>query len=69
LAGGRQGADGRNDWIFDEAKPIKLSIAAGAKRVAITDVSCRVPKTVLGRARGFGFYVAGGGILWSILLL
>jgi hypothetical protein len=43
----RQGADGRNDWIFDQAKPIKLSIAAGAKRVAITDVSCRVPKTVL----------------------
>ena len=65
----RQGATGRNDWIFDEALPIKVSLAAGVKRAAIADVSCRVPKTILARARGFGFYVVGGGIVWSILLL
>jgi hypothetical protein len=65
----REGKEGRNDWIFEEAKPIKLTLAAGAKRAAISGVSCRVPKNALQQARGFGFYVVGGGILWSILLL
>jgi hypothetical protein len=65
----RKGADGRSDWIFEEAKPIKVDIKAGMPRVSITNVSCRVPKSVLSRARGFGFYVIGGGVMWSILLL
>jgi hypothetical protein len=65
----RGGANGHNDWIFDEATPIKLEIKAGVQRVSITNVSCRVPKPVLARARGFGFYVVGGGVMWSILLL
>ncbi len=65
----RQGADGRNAWIFDEAQPIKVSLTTAGKRVAIANVACRVPKATLGQARGFGFYVVGGGILWSILLI
>jgi hypothetical protein len=65
----RAGAGGHNDWIFDEAMPIAAQVKPGEERVAITQVSCRVPKSVLARARGFGFYVVGGGTLWSILLL
>ena len=65
----RSGSDGRNDWIFDEATPIKLEVKAGAQRASIANLTCRVPKSTLGRARGFGFYVIGGGIMWSILLL
>jgi hypothetical protein len=61
--------NGQNDWIYDEAKPIRVDVVAGAKRVSITDISFRVPKSVLAQARGFGFYVVGGGILWSIVLL
>jgi hypothetical protein len=65
----RNGANGRNDWIFDEATPIKVEVKAGVQRVSIANVTCRVPKSVLSRARGFGFYVTGGGVMWSILLL
>ncbi|HEY7297539.1 MAG TPA: hypothetical protein VH684_06335 [Xanthobacteraceae bacterium] len=65
----RAGANGQDDWIFEETKPIKLEIKAGVERVSITQISCRVPKSVLKNARGFGFYVVGGGVLWSILLL
>lgn len=64
----RQGANGRNDWFYDEARPIKVQIAAAGKRVAISNVSFRVPKTVLKEARGFGFYAVGGGIFWPVLL-
>ncbi|WP_291846470.1 hypothetical protein [Bradyrhizobium sp.] len=65
----RAGASGRNEWIFDEAKPIQAQVKAGVARVGITQVTCRVPKSTLSRARGFGFYVVGGGTLWSIYLL
>jgi len=65
----RAGNGGHNEWIFDEAMPIAVKVKAGAARIAITQLSCRVPKAVLGRARGFGFYVVGGGTQWSILLL
>jgi hypothetical protein len=65
----RAGSGGRSDWIFDEAVPIAAHVKAGIARVSLTQLSCRVPKTVLARARGFGFYIVGGGTLWSILLL
>jgi hypothetical protein len=65
----RAGAGGRNEWIFDDAKPIQAQVKAGVERVGVTQVTCRVPKSVLSRARGFGFYVVGGGTLWSIHLL
>ncbi len=65
----RAGAGDRNEWIFDEAKPIQAQVKAGVERVGVTTVTCRVPKSVLSRARGFGFYVVGGGTLWSIHLL
>ncbi len=65
----RSGTNGRNDWIFDETMPINAHVKAGVERVSVSQLSCRVPKSVLARARGFGFYVVGGGTLWSILLL
>jgi hypothetical protein len=65
----RAGSGGRNDWIFDEAMPIAAQVRPGVARTSVTQLSCRVPKAVLARARGFGFYVVGGGTLWSILLL
>jgi hypothetical protein len=69
-AGAQRGqVNAQNDWIYDEAIPIKVDLSTKGKRVSITDISFRVPKTVLAQARGFGFYVVGGGILWSILLL
>jgi hypothetical protein len=65
----RAGRNGGNDWIFDEAKPIEVQIDAVHRRVAISNISFRIPKSVLTQARGFGFYVVGGGLLWSIALL
>lgn len=65
----RAGPDGRNDWIYDEVRPIQLEVKAEARRAAVTNISFRVPKTAIAQARGFGFYVVGGGIMWSILLL
>lgn len=65
----RAAADGSNDWIYDEVKPIQLEVRADAKRAAVANISFRVPKSVIAQARGFGFYVVGGGIMWSILLL
>lgn len=65
----RAGTGGHNDWIFDEARPISAHVKAGVERVSVAQLSCRVPKSVLARARGFGFYVVGDGTLWSILLL
>jgi hypothetical protein len=49
--------------------PIAAQVKPGVARASIAQLSCRVPKAVLARARGFGFYVVGGGTLWSILLL
>lgn len=65
----RADADGRNDWIYDEVKPIRVEIGADRPRGAVTKISFEVPKANLAQARGFGFYVVGGGILWSIFLL
>ncbi len=65
----RPGPGGDNDWFYDEVRPIKVVIRAGVKRVAITNVSFRVPKSVIAQARGFGFYIVGGGLIWSIFLL
>jgi hypothetical protein len=65
----REGVKGRNTWIYDEARPIKVTIQAGVKRVSVKDVSFRVPKAILAKARGFGFYIVGLGTLWSVLLL
>ena len=69
----RSAGGGRNrlgpEWLYDEAKPIKVVIRKGVKRVAITGLSFRVPKSVLSQAHGFGFYVVGGGALWSIVFL
>jgi hypothetical protein len=65
----RQGSDGSNDWIYDEIRPIKVVITSGAKRVSIANLSFRIPKSTLEHARGFGFYVVGGRIMWSIFLL
>jgi hypothetical protein len=65
----RSQLNGQSDWIYDEAKPIKVDINAEVKHVSITGISFRVPKSVLLQARGFGFYVVGGGLFWSIFLL
>jgi hypothetical protein len=65
----RAGPGGRVEWLYDEARPIKVVIVAGVKRVAITNIAFRIPKPILSQARGLGFYVAGGGIVWSIFLL
>jgi hypothetical protein len=65
----RAGPDGSNDFVYDEARPIKVQIVAGVKRIAVTNLSFRIPKSVLEQARGFGFYIVGGGILWSIFFL
>ncbi len=64
----RQGANGRTDWFYDEARPIKVRVDA-ARRAAVANLSFRVPKAVLAQARGFGFYVVGGGIFWPITLV
>jgi hypothetical protein len=64
----RAGAADRSDWIYDEVKPIRIEVKAGGKRASVTNLSFRVPKVVLADARGFGFYVVGGGIFWSIFL-
>ena len=65
----RAGPAGKNDWIYDEVRPVQVDIKPDTKRVAVTNISFRIPKTVIAQARGFGFYVVGGGIMWSILLL
>jgi hypothetical protein len=64
----RAGAEDRNDWIYDEVRPIKVGLAKDGRRVAIANISFRVPKRTLASARGFGFYVVGGGIFWTIAL-
>ena len=65
----RGDANGANNWVFDEAKPIQVEISGDRKRASVSNLSFRVPKDVLKDARGFGFYVVGGDILWSIFLL
>jgi len=65
----RAAADGSNDWIYEEAKPIGVEIGPDRKQAAIANLSFRVSKAVLAQARGFGFFIVGGGIMWSIALL
>lgn len=61
--------DGGSQWIYDEIRPIQIDIQKDRNRAAVANLSFRVPKAVMAEARGFGFYVVGGGIVWSILLL
>lgn len=65
----RAGLNGNNDWIYDEVRPIRVEIGGDRKRSAVTKLSFQVSKAAMAQARGFGFYVVGGGIVWSIFLL
>lgn len=58
-----------NQYIYDEVRPINVRLTSDVKRLAVTNLSFRIPKPVLAQARGFGLYVVGGGILWSIFFI
>ena len=57
------------EWLYDEVRPIKVLINRGVKRVAISGLSFRIPKSILAQASGFGFYVVGGGAMWSLVFI
>ena len=46
----RDGGNGRNEWIYDEVRPVRVDIRGSNARVSIANLSFRVPKATLAKA-------------------